>query len=50
MKKFLVIIIALVLLAFLGQAYESASCRDHVEKLKLTGAEAVNEYEKCKSF
>ena len=50
MKKFLVIIIVLVLLGFLGQAYESASCRDRVEKLKLTGAEAAKEYEKCKSF
>ena len=50
MKKFLVIIFVLVLLGFLGQAYESTSCKSHVEKLKLTGTEAKNEYEKCKSF
>ena len=50
MKKFLVIIFVLVLLGFLGQAYESASCKSHVEKMKLTGTEAKNEYEKCKSF
>ena len=50
MKKFLVIIFVLVLLGFLGQAYESASCKSRVEKLKLTGTEAKNEYEKCKSF
>ena len=50
MKKFLVIIFVLVLLGFLGHAYESASCKSRVEKLKLTGTEAKNEYEKCKSF
>tara|TARA_B100000965_G_scaffold10251_1_gene7968 strand:- start:166 stop:360 length:195 start_codon:yes stop_codon:yes gene_type:complete len=50
MKKFLVIIFVLVLLVFLGQAYESASCKDRVEKLKLTGIEAENEYNRCKSF
>ena len=47
MKKFLVIIFVLVILGFLGQAYESASCKSHVEKLKLTGTEAKNEYEKA---
>ena len=50
MKKILLIIIVLVLLGFLGQAYEAASCRSHVEDLKLTGNEAKNEYEKCISF
>ena len=50
MKKLLVIVIVLFALGFLAQAYESASCREHVEKLKLTGAEAAKEYEKCKSF
>ena len=50
MKKFLVIIFALGLLVYLAQVYESASCRDHVERLKLTGTEAENEYKKCKSF
>ena len=50
MKNFLVIIFVLVLLGFLGQAYESASCKSLVEELKLTGTEAKNEYEKCKSF
>ena len=50
MKKFLVIIIVLVVLGFLGHAYEAASCKSYVEKLKLTGVEAKNEYEKCKSF
>ena len=50
MKKFLVIIFVLVLLVFLAQTYESASCRDRVEKLKLTGTEAKDKYEKCKSF
>ena len=50
MKKFLVITFVLVILGFLGQAYESASCKDHVERLKLTGTEAENEYKKCKSF
>ena len=50
MKKFFVIIFALGLLVILAQAYESASCRDHVERLKLTGAEAENEYKICKSF
>jgi len=49
-KKFLVIIFILVILAILAQAYEAASCRDHVERLKLTGTEAENEYKKCKSF
>ena len=50
MKKFLVIVFVLVVLGFLGQAYESVSCRNHVEDLKLTGVEAKDEYEKCKSF
>ena len=50
MKKFLVIIFVLVLLGFLGQAYESASCKSRVEKLKLTGTEAKNKYEECKKF
>ena len=50
MKKFLVIIFVLVILVFLGQAYESASCRSHVEDLKLTGTQAKDEYEKCISF
>ena len=50
MKKLLGIIFILVLLVILAQMYESASCRDRVEKLKLTGTEAQNEYEKCKSF
>jgi len=49
-KKFLVIIFILVILAILAQAYEAVSCRDHVERLKLTGTEAENEYKKCKSF
>ena len=49
-QKFLVIIFALGLLVYLAQVYESASCRDHVERLKLTGTEAENEYKKCKSF
>tara|TARA_B100001093_G_C26574126_1_gene904228 strand:- start:119 stop:271 length:153 start_codon:yes stop_codon:yes gene_type:complete len=50
MKKFLVIIFVLVLLGFLAQAYESASCRNHVEELKLTGIEAEDEYKRCKKF
>ena len=50
MKKFLVIIFVIVLLGFLGQAYESASCKSRVEKLKLTDTEAENEYKRCKSF
>ena len=50
MKKFLVIIFVLVILGFLGQAYESASCKSRVEKMKLTGTEAKDEYKKCKSF
>ena len=50
MKKLLVIISGIVLLGFLAQAYESASCKSHVEKLKLTGTEAEDEYNKCKSF
>ena len=50
MKKLLVVIFALVLLGFLAQAYESASCKSHVEKLKLTGTEAEDAYKKCKSF
>ena len=50
MKKLLAITFVLVLLVILAQAYESASCRDHVERLKLTGAEAENEYKICKSF
>ena len=50
MKKFLVIIFVLVILGFLGQAYESASCKSRVEKLKLTGTEAKNKYEECKKF
>ena len=49
-KKLLVIIFVLVLLGFLGQAYESASCKSRVEKLKLTGTEAEDQYNKCKSF
>ena len=50
MKKFLVIIFVLVILGFLGHAYESASCKSRVEKLKLTGTEAEDEYNRCKSF
>ena len=50
MKKLLVTIFVLVVLVFLGQAYEAASCKSRVEDLKLTGIEAKNEYEKCKSF
>jgi hypothetical protein len=50
MKKFLVIIFVLVLLGIVAQVYESATCRDRVERLKLTGTEAENEYKKCKSF
>ena len=50
MKKFLVIIFVLVILGFLGQAYESASCKSRVEKLKMTGTEAKNKYEECKKF
>lgn len=50
MKKLLGIICVLVLLGFLGQVYESASCKDRVEKLKLTGTEAEDAYKKCKSF
>ena len=50
MKKFFVIIFVLVLLGFVGQAYESASCKNRVERLKLTGVEAENEYNRCKSF
>ena len=43
-------IVVIGLLVYLAQVYESASCRDHVERLKLTGAEAENEYKICKSF
>ncbi len=50
MKKFLVIIFVLVLLGIVAQVYESVTCRDRVERLKLTGTEAENEYKKCKSF
>ena len=50
MKKFLVIIFVLVLLGIIAQVYEAATCRDRVERLKLTGTEAENEYKKCKSF
>ena len=50
MKKFLGIIFILVLLVILAQMYESASCRDRVERLKLTGIEAENEFKRCKSF
>ena len=50
MKKFFVIIFVLVLLGFLGHAYESASCKSLVEKMKLTGTEAEDQYNKCKSF
>ena len=50
MKKFLGIIFILVLLVILAQTYESVSCREHVERLKLTGSEAENEFKKCKSF
>ena len=50
MKKLLGISFILVLLVILAQTYESASCRDHVERLKLTGTEAENEFKKCKSF
>jgi len=50
MKKLLGISFILVLLVILAQTYESVSCRDHVERLKLTGIEAENEFKKCKSF
>ena len=50
MKKFLVIIFVLVVLGFLADAYESISCRNHVEELKLTGTVAEKEYNRCKSF
>lgn len=50
MKKLLVVIFALVLLGFLAQAYESASCKSRVEKLELTGTEAEDEYKRCKKF
>ena len=50
MKKLLGIIFILVLLVILAQTYESVSCREHVERLKLTGYEAENEFKKCKSF
>ena len=50
MKKLLVVIFALILLGFLAQAYESASCKSRVEELKLTGTEAEDEYKRCKSF
>tara|TARA_B000000532_G_C18697547_1_gene332442 strand:- start:82 stop:234 length:153 start_codon:yes stop_codon:yes gene_type:complete len=50
MKKYLVIIFFLVLLGFLAQAYESASCKSRVEELNLTGTEAEDEYNRCKSF
>lgn len=50
MKKYLVIFVVLVLFGLLGQAYEAASCRSHVEDLKLTGTQAEDEYEKCISF
>ena len=50
MKKLLGIIIGLVLLVFLAQVYEAQSCKDLVEDLKLTGAEAKNKYEECKRF
>ena len=50
MKKFLVIIFVLVLLGIVAQVYESVTCRDRVERLKLTGTGAENEYKKCKSF
>jgi|TARA_B100001564_G_scaffold336305_1_gene326373 hypothetical protein len=50
MKKFFVIIFVLVLLGFLAQAYESASCKNRVENLKLTGTEAEDEYKRCKKF
>jgi len=50
MKKLLAIIFAIVFLGFLAQAYESASCKSRVEKLKLTGTEAKNKYEECKKF
>ncbi|MDA9682902.1 YdgA family protein [Candidatus Pelagibacter sp.] len=50
MKKFLVIIFVLVILGFIAQAYESASCKNRVERLKLTGIEAENEYKRCVSF
>ena len=46
MKKLIVIIFVLVVLGFLGHAYESASCKSRVEKLKLTGTEAEDEYKK----
>ena len=50
MKKLLVTIFALVLLGFLAQAYESTSCKSRVEKLKLNGTEAEDEYKRCKKF
>ena len=50
MKKILMIIFVLALLVILAQTYESASCRERVERLKLTGIEAENEFKKCKSF
>ena len=53
MKKFLIIVFVLVVLVLLGivaQVYESETCRDRVERLKLTGTEAEKEYERCVSF
>ena len=50
MKKLIMIIFVLVVLAFLGHAYESASCKIRVEKLEFTGTEAEDEYKRCKSF
>ena len=50
MKKFLVLTFVLALLGIIAQLYEAGSCRDRVERLKLTGDEAENEYKKCISF
>jgi len=53
MKKFLITIFVLAVLVLLGivaQVYEYETCRDRVERLKLTGTEAEKEYERCKSF
>ena len=53
MKKFLIIIFVLVVLVLLGivaQLYEYETCKNRVERLKLTGAEAEKEYERCVSF
>ena len=37
-------------LGIIAQVYEAGTCRDRVERLKLTGIEAENEYKKCISF